>query len=202
MKAPREHSDLVDLIRWIDENASGIELPTDERSMLAIGCLDVALEHQAAIALLHASELYGSALALLRSETEALVRGLWLLHSATEDDLERFKRGKVKQEFQGLIDAFEAKVGTGPGVLSGLKERAWKAMNGFTHTGFIQVSRRHCPGFVKENYDEIELAQALDAAGALGMVAAGQLIAMSASSERLRLFSERMRAYSELRPAA
>lgn len=87
MKASREHFDLVNLVRWIDENASGIELPTDERSMLAIGCLDVSLEHQAAIALLHASELYGSSLALLRSETEALVRGLWLQHSATEEDL-------------------------------------------------------------------------------------------------------------------
>ena len=113
-------------------------------------CLDVSLEHQAAIALLHASELYGSSLALLRSETEALVRGLWLQHSATEEDLERFKRGKVKQDFQELIDGFEQKTGDGPGVLSGLKERAWKAMNGFTHTGYIQVSRRHSPGFVNE----------------------------------------------------
>jgi hypothetical protein len=202
MKAPREHSDLVDLIRWIDENASGIELPSDERSMLAIGCLDVALEHQAAIALLHASELYGSFLTLLRSETEALVRGLWLQHGATEEDLERFKRGKVKQDFQELIDVFEKKVGEGPGVLSGLKERAWKAMNGFTHTGYIQVSRRHSPGFVKENYDEVELAQALDAAGVLGLVAAGQLIAMSASADRTPMFSEKMRAYAAKRAAA
>ncbi|MDP3700743.1 MAG: hypothetical protein Q8R72_07540 [Hylemonella sp.] len=202
MKALHEHADLVELVRWIDENTSGIELPCDERSMLAIGCFDVALEHQAAIALLHSSALYGSALALLRSETESLVRGLWLLHCATQEDLDRFKRGKVKQEFQELIAAFEAKVGNGPGVLSGLKERAWKAMNGFTHTGFLQVSRRHRPGLVQENYEEAELAQALDASGALGMIAAGQLIGMSSSPERLPKFLEKMQAYGAKRTAA
>jgi hypothetical protein len=199
MKAFREHSDLVDLVRWIDENTTGIELPSDERSMLAIGCFDVALEHQAAIALLHSNELFGSALALLRSETESLVRGLWLLHCATEEDIDRFKRGKVKQEFQELINAFEEKIGDGPGVLSSLKERAWRAMNGFTHTGFVQVSRRHRPGLVQENYEEAELAQAIDAAGVLGIVAAGQLIGMSHSHERLPLFVERMKSYGAKR---
>lgn len=72
-------------------------------------------------------------------------------------------------------------------------------MNGFTHTGFIQVSRRHKPGRVEANYEEAELAQALDSAGALGLVAAGQLIGMSNRTELLPLFSERMRAYGQKR---
>jgi hypothetical protein len=202
MKATREHSELCDLIIWIQQHAADVELPSDERSLLAIGCLDVALEHMASIALLHSSELYGSELALLRCETEALVRGLWLLHCANAEDLTRFKNGKVKQDFQELIDAFEAKIGDGPGVLSGLKERAWKAMNGFTHTGFVQVSRRHTPGYVAENYEESELAQALDAAGALGMVAAGQLIGLSPDSEKLPLFIKRMEQYGAKRAEA
>ncbi len=153
MHAPREHAELVELIEWIDWHTSGISLPADERSMLAVGCFDVTLEHQAAYALLHSSQLYGSALALLRSLTESLVRGLWLLHCADEADLARFRRGVVKHEFQQLVDAFEAKIGTGPGVLSDFKARAWKAMNGFTHTGFVQVSRRHKPGLVEANYE-------------------------------------------------
>ena len=124
------------------------------------------------------------------------------MHCATDADVERFKRGVVKQDFQELIDAFEVKIGTGPGVLSGLKARAWKAMNGFTHTGFVQVSRRHKPGLVEANYEEAELAQALDAAGALGMVAAGQLIGMSNRPERLPLFTARMQAYGSKRAAA
>jgi hypothetical protein len=202
MQAPREHAALVDLINWIDQHTSGLTLPADERSLLASGCFDVTLEHQAAIALLHASELSGSTLALLRVLTESLVRGLWLLHSATTEDIERFKRGVVKQDFQKLIEGFETAIGQDRGVLSGLKERAWKAMNGFTHTGFVQVSRRHKPGRVESNYQESDLSQALEVAGALGLVAAGQLIAMSSRAELLPLFSEKMKAYAAKRAEA
>jgi hypothetical protein len=58
---------------WIDLHTSGLELPADERSLLAVGCYDFAIEHQAAIALLVSSELYGSSFALLRVLVESLV---------------------------------------------------------------------------------------------------------------------------------
>ena len=77
MKAAAEHAKLLELMAWIDQRTSGVTLPADERSMLAGGCLDVAIEHQVAIALLHTSELHGSELALLRVLAESLVRGLW-----------------------------------------------------------------------------------------------------------------------------
>ncbi|MDO8356214.1 MAG: hypothetical protein Q7U76_07480, partial [Nitrospirota bacterium] len=73
MHSSTEHTALLELIAWIDQHTSGVTLPADERSMLAIGCFDVALEHQAAIALLHSSSLYGSSFALLRVLTESLV---------------------------------------------------------------------------------------------------------------------------------
>jgi hypothetical protein len=202
MQASREHAALLSLMAWIDEHTSGLSLPGDERHMLAVGCFDVTLEHQAAIALLHQSELPGSTLALLRVLAESLVRGLWLLHCASEAELQKFKRGKLDKSFQTLIDEFEEKVGEKNAVLSGFKKRAWNAMNGFTHTGFTQVSRRHQPGRVEANYPEHELAQALDAAGALGMVAAGQLVGMSGRPELLPLFSQRMQAYGAARTAA
>ena len=202
MQAPREHAELLSLITWIDAHTSGLSLPADERHMLAVGCFDVTLEHQAAIALLHSNELPGSTLALLRVLAESLVRGLWLLHCASEGELQKFKRGKLDKSFQTLVDEFEAKIGETNAVLSGFKKRAWDALNGFTHTGFTQVSRRHKPGRIEANYPEHELAQALDAAGALGMVAAGQLVGMSERPELLPLFSQRMQAYGATRTAA
>ena len=202
MQAPREHSELVALMLWIDDNTSGLTLPADERHMLAVGCFDVTLEHQAAIALLHSSQLPGSMLALLRVLAESLVRGLWLLHCATDNDLKRFKAGKLEKAFQELILEFEAQVGEENAVLSGFKKRAWTALNGFTHTGFTQVSRRHKPGRVVGNYPDHELAQALDVAGALGMVAAGQLVGMSDRPELVAAFSKRMEAYGASRTAA
>lgn len=195
MKAAAEHSKLLELIAWIDQRTSGLTLPADERSMLAIGCLDVAIEHQAAIALLHKSELHGSELALLRVLAESLVRGLWLLLCATDKQLQKFKNGKLDRTFAELIADVEAKMGTPNGVLSGFKATAWDALNGFTHTGFHQVSRRHSPRRVEGNYSENELANALGVAGALGLVAAGQIISLSDHQELLPEFFERMSAH-------
>ncbi len=200
MKAAAEHAKLLELMAWIDQRASGVTLLADERSMLAIGCFDVALEHQAAIALLHSSELYGSELALIRVLAESLVRGLWLLLCATDQQLQKFKNGKLDSTFAELVANVEEKMGTSNGVLSGFKTTAWVALNGFTHTGFHQVSRRHSLGRVEENYFEDELAKALGVAGALGLVAAGQIIGLSNHQELLPEFFERMSAYATTAP--
>ena len=200
MQAITEHANLLELMAWIDQHTSGVTLPADERSMLAIGCFDVAIEHQAAIALLHSSELYGSAFALLRVLAESLVRGLWLLHCATDEQLQKFKRGKIDQTFGELIVELETNWGTPNGVLSGFKATAWSALNGFTHTGFHQVSRRHTPGRVEANYAEYALAKALGVAGALGLIAGGQIIGMSDHQEWLPDFFARTEAYAKNAP--
>lgn len=196
MKAVAEHAKLLEVMAWIDERASGVTLPADERSLLAIGCLDVAIEHQAAIALLHSSELYGSELALLRVLAESLVRGLWLLQCADDEQLQKFKRGKLDKTFSELITEIESSMGTPNGVLSAFKASAWTALNGFTHTGFHQVSRRHSPGRVEGNYSEDELTKALGVAGALGLIAGAQVVGMSDRKELVPAFFERMLTYA------
>ncbi|WP_376698905.1 DUF6988 family protein [Burkholderia cepacia] len=168
---------------------SGLTLPADERSQLAIGCLDVTLEHQAAIALLHSSELYGSMMALLRVLSESLVRGLWLHACATDVELTKFKRGRLEKSFGALIKEYEDTTETSEGVLSGFKLSAWAQMNDFTHTGLLQVSRRHKPGRVEGNYPDHDLRTALGVAGALGLVAAEQLIALAERARSLAAVS-------------
>lgn len=195
MQPSIEHEALVKLITWIDQNTSGLSYPTDDRTMLALGCFDVAIEHQAGIALLANSRLYGSAFSLLRVLAESLVRGLWLHSCATDAELEKFKRGKLEKTFAKLIEEFEAKIGTPSGVLSNFKATAWDALNGFIHTGFHQVSRRHSPGRVEGSYPNHEITKALRLAGALGLIAAGQLIVMSGKEETLPLYYEQMSKY-------
>lgn len=202
MQVPVEHKALLDLIRWIDDHTAGLSLPADERSQLAIGCFDVTLEHQAAIALLHSSRLYGSMLALLRVLSEALVRGLWLHACASEVELSKFKKGRLDKNFDTLVKEYEGKIGTPSGVLSGFKLTAWPQMNDFTHTGFIQVSRRHKPGRVEANYPDQDLKSALGVTGALGLIAAGQLIALAERHDLLPLFMEKMTAYAKPPTAA
>ncbi len=200
LRAAAEHQELLGLIAWIKRNASGVELPTDERSMIAVGCFDVAIEHQAAIALLGSAALYGSAFALLRVLAESLVRGMWLRFCATEAELAAFKKGKLDKKFATLIAEVEAAIDTPNGVLSAFKTSAWSALNGFTHTGFHQVSRRHTTGRVESTYSDYEVAKAYGVAGALGLVAAGQVIAMSDQKDRLGEFVARMTEYGQQAP--
>lgn len=198
MNAAKEHASLLEVITWIDAHTSGVWLPADERSMIAAGCFDVALEHQAAIASLYASGHYGSMLAMLRILSESLVRGLWLLHCAAEPELAKYKKGNLKKEFGELVTEFETHIDTPQGVLSGFKRSAWKAMNGFTHTGFVQVSRRHKPGRIEANYDEPDLCNALGVAGALGLIAAGQIISMAGREELVPLYMDKMTEYAQV----
>ena len=192
-----EHTALIEVIKWIDERLGGIELPTDERSMLVVGCFDVSIEHQAAVALLFSSGLYGSMFALLRVLTESLIRGLWLLHCATDVELSQFKKDRIDKDFGALINEVEVSIGVTTPILSNLKTTAWKAMNGFTHTGFIQVSRRHGEGIVGPNYPDDELKQAQSLAGALGLVAAGQLAGLSNRPELVQATMQRMQEYAK-----
>ena len=191
---------LMDVVAWIDDNTGGINLPSDEKSLLASGCFDSAIEHQAAIALLYNSSLYGSMLSLLRVITESLVRGLWILNCATEKEIAQFKKGKLEKHFGTLINEYETKIGDSDGILSQFKKTSWSPMNGFLHTGFIQVSRRHSPGKLGGNYDQIELSHALGVAGALGLIAAGQLIGMAGRSDLTQPFLKKMEEYGNKTP--
>jgi hypothetical protein len=132
--------------------------------------------------------------------TESLVRGLWLHSCATDAELAKFKRGKLDKSFATLIEEYELKIGTPSGVLSNFKTTAWNALNGFTHTGFHQVSRRHAPGRIEGSYPDHEIAKALGVAGALGLIAAGQLLAISGQGHLLDAYNDKMNEYAKPAP--
>jgi len=196
MHSATEHTRLLELIGWIDQTTGGLSLPADERSMIVAGCFDIALEHQAAIASLYSVGLYGSLLALLRVLAESLIRGLWLGHAATDSDVRRFKKGELPK-LKEMIDAFERTIDTPQGVLSGFKATAWNAMCDFTHTGFNQITRRHSPGLVGSNYDDAEIAKALGVAGALGLIAACQIVGMANRGDLVDAMMKRMEWYAD-----
>lgn len=194
MAVEKEHSRLVEVIAWIDETTTGLKLKTSDRTMLASGCYDAAIEYQAAIAILSASELYGALFALLRVLYEAVIRGLWLSECATEADLERFKRGILKKDISVILIEVEAKIGSE--VISQFHRTAWKSLNGFTHTGMHQVSRRHRIGQLGSNYDAKEVCNALGVSGALGLIAAGQLISLADRNDLTEPYLERLAVYA------
>jgi hypothetical protein len=123
-----------------------------------------------------------------------------LQHCASDVELEKFKVGKLDKTFGGLIAEFEEKIGTPSGVLSHFEETAWNALNGFTHSGVSSDLASHSPGKVEGNYPEHEVAKALGVAGALGLIAGGQVIALAGRQDLVPLFMERMKDYAKNAP--
>ena len=176
-KAIRE---LQGVTAWIQQATHGMELPADRRARMAFGCLDLAIEHQAGIAVLVGQPYWGAAFALVRPLLDAFVRGLWLARAASDADLDLFERdGLRSKSFGDLVRESEKALGHELGALSKLKDSSWGILSDFTHTGFQHVVRRNSATHTGPNYPETEKLQVLKLATALGLVATVEFAALS-----------------------
>jgi hypothetical protein len=189
------YDELVAVIQWIDGNTHAADYPPEPRLQIAGACLDMAIEHQAAIALLMKSQLYGSAHTLLRAAIEAYVRGAWFWRCATEKEVKRFQMRDELKEYGKLITEVERELGSGAGVLSRMKGRHGKALCSFAHTGFHQVTRRYAEGQLTPNYAEGDLIKAAGFAAGTGLLAAAELAALSNNRAAELAVLERMKQY-------
>ena len=169
------HSQVIEdsekFTEWLDRKIDGLDLPSGRRHRVAGGCLDLTMEYQKGILLLVKERLYGAAFALLRAVFESYVRGIWLHRCATEEDLENLAKDKIPK-FYELVKAVEKLEGHEDKVLSKIKERAWKAMNSYTHTGYLQVMRRQTETSIEPNYDDDEVLEVVNAANVFGFLSA------------------------------
>src|SRR3546814_11195489 len=93
---------------------------------------DLALEHAASILHLIDTCRYASAFALVRCEFECFVRGAWIHHRATDEEIEQFvEKDEIKPKIWQLIEALEQHPPFDDTILSNAKEMAWKRMNGY-----------------------------------------------------------------------
>src|SRR4030043_716660 len=171
------------LIQWLDQQIDGLEINSKERTRLAAGCLDTALEHQKAIVLLVANKLYGSAFSLARLIFEAYVRGVWLQMCASDSEIEEYKNDKLNKKFASLIQDIEKCDGFNEGVLSTAKAANWNPMNSYTHSGYLQSVRRNKGETIEPNYTPEEIIEVLNIANALGMLSALQVALLAENKE-------------------
>lgn len=171
------------LIQWLDKAIDGTEVQTSHRVRLAAACLDLAMEHQKAIVLLVAHRLFGSAFSLVRLIFEAYVRGVWLHRCATEAELDRFKAGKLAHTFAELLESVEKIDGFESGVLSAAKRKSWKAMNDFTHSGYIHATRRNTDTTIESNYSEEEILEVVGFVNAIGLLSLLQVALLAGKQD-------------------
>ena len=180
----RIQDELKAVVIWISEHTGKMMPPSDRRARLALGCLDLAIEHQAGISVLSEQGLWGPVYALLQGMFDAFIRGMWLARCATEVELESFELAGLRgKPFRDLVDDVERALGHSRGVLSKLRTSSWAMFRDFTHAGFEHVKRRTGAQVYDENYPVAETEQALRLATALGLLSATELASLSGYRE-------------------
>jgi len=112
----------------------------------------LSLDHAMGALILIGNGLGTSALSLLRPQYESLVRGIWLLHAATDtwvdklgepltvESARRANEGPMLAEMLKQLDASEAPAHIVE-QLRQFKDVSWKALSSYTHGGLHPLAR-------------------------------------------------------------
>jgi hypothetical protein len=136
-----------------------IDLPTFDKSARIVTsdvACSMALEHWEGARNLFSSGLLPSGLVVHRTQFETLVRSVWLLYAATEENiaklsanltLESEQAAKNMPQVADMMSAIEKKAPPQAyDVLNRFKQNSWKALNSYAHSG-IHPIRRHSEGY-------------------------------------------------------
>lgn len=136
--------------------------PVDESNRVIASwlmCL-VAIEHSVSLRQLVLSGGYTSAICIMRSQLEALTRGMWLFYSASENKIENTMKtlselsqnADTKPSNSEMIAKMQGKAPEQAVLLLMLnefKDVQWKALNSYIHGG-VHALQRHGAGYPEE----------------------------------------------------
>lgn len=142
------------------------EYTDDRRLTITLAYLNIGLDHHSAITFLMRNKRFGSALALVRSVFEAMLRAHWVVGCATNDEVDQLATDHdfdimSRVDVDRIDKAFQAN-----GFFRQAKTDAWKAMNAYTHSGLRQLVRQFTAHHVEAKYKDEELVDGLRAATA------------------------------------
>jgi hypothetical protein len=149
-------------------------IPVEERRYLvAFQAGLLSLEHATGALVLIGQGLFPPAYSLMRPQYESLVRGIWLLHAASDSwveklgeplTLENAKRANEGLMLAEMLKELE-KSSTAPGPIVGqLKEYrdvTWKALNSYAHGGLHPLSRTLAGYPAQLTYDVVRNSNAV-----------------------------------------
>ncbi|MGO8838161.1 MAG: DUF6988 family protein [Limisphaerales bacterium] len=141
----------------------GLGFKTTERKIyLLTAYFDTVIEHHAAIDLLIKNNLFGSGFALLRPIAETLYRAAWVNACATPQQLEQLVTDDKFEFPKDMMEKIDTAYATGD-FFKNMKKVSWKSMCSYSHSGLLQITRRHNAedGFIGSNYSEAEMLEVL-----------------------------------------
>lgn len=168
------------VLDWINAKLPGIQIKGVHRHRIPAQLYDLALDHAASILHLIEGRRYTSAFALVRCQFECIVRGAWVHHRATDTEIERFvEKDEIKPKMWQMIEALEQQPPFDDKLLSYVKAKAWEPMNGYTHGGIHQISRRMVGDFIEPAFNDESLLEVIQFAGIMSLYAFGEIADMA-----------------------
>lgn len=127
----------------------------DDRACVAFQAGILSLEHATGALILITQGLAAPGITLMRTQFECLVRGIWLMHAATDNWIEKLSQplteeaaisGKANEGpmLAEMLKELDKAPNTPRGIVNQLrqyKDVAWKALNSFSHGGLHPLSR-------------------------------------------------------------
>jgi len=158
-------SDAIELLNEIDRTVNlNKGAPKTSRTICATALYACSLDHSRAVCELINIGICSSASALQRVNFEHYIRGAWIHHCATNDQIniliaddviKKISIDKNEIKFYKLIADIENKINT-ESFLSSLKKNLWKSLNSYTHGGMHQISRYIKGNEIYQNFSEAE----------------------------------------------
>jgi hypothetical protein len=159
-------------ILWVQQHLDGLTLAEPcKRSYLSGACLHASIEHGFAILVLVDEDLHGSAVALIRLQFEAYVRGVWLAQCASDSEVDKAGNDEFPK-INSMIESLEKPGLLDSALLSTIKGGAWKSLNSLTHTGYQQIGPRLNKDGIGSYFDDDQIRVALNWAEALTILCA------------------------------
>lgn len=143
----------AEFVKAIHAHVATLSPAEDARAEIAFQAGVLSLEHGTAALALIEQTLLSSAFTLMRPQYECLVRGVWLVHAATETWVEKLaeplsvqsaKRANEGPMLAEMLRELEAAQDSPKAIVAQLKEFrdvAWKAMSSYNHGGIHPLSR-------------------------------------------------------------
>jgi hypothetical protein len=137
----------------VQAHIDNIDPAENARCFVAFQAGLLSLEHATAALVLIGEQLFPSAFVLIRSQYECLVRGIWLLHAASDSWVEKLSEpltvesakpaneGPMLAEMLKQLESCPDSPALIVEELKKYRDETWKALSSYTHGGLHPLSR-------------------------------------------------------------
>lgn len=175
------------------------------RLQFALAACEVSMDHARAVRALIGNGLVTPALSLMRPQGESVVRAMWLLYAASDEQIAKLavplsrEAEKAANKLPMLSDMISALEGKAPANAVAMvllfKEMHAPALNSFVHGG-IHPLQRHMTG-----YPEPLIVQVVCASNALMTMAGMAMALLSGDAARAKVMSNIQLEFADCLPS-